>query len=182
MNYGGIILKETIVKIPLLKTHVFANLSTLVLAIGFILLHVLLHDEFEITITLSGFFIFLIGFIVLIILHELFHLIGYRIYGKLNWDEMKWGFNVKMMVAYAHAKKEIPVRAMKKTLLLPFIPTGILPAFIGIIFDLPAVTLLGSILMAGCIGDFMLYYKLKPFSNDAFVKDHPSKPQFTIYH
>lgn len=182
MRCGGIKLKETIVKISMVKMHIVGNLLTIILAFGFILLHALLYEEFEITVTLPGFMYFLIGFIALIFLHEFFHLIGYRIYGKLNWNEMKWGFNWKLMVAYAHAKKEISVSAMKKTLLLPFLPTGVLPVAIGLIFDLPAVTLLGSILIAGCIGDFILYRKLKEFSNDALVKDHPSKPQFTVYH
>ncbi|MEH7221092.1 DUF3267 domain-containing protein, partial [Bacillus toyonensis] len=37
------------------------------------------------------------------------------------------------------------------------------------------------LLTAGCIGDISLYQKVSKFPDDALVKDHPSKPQFTVY-
>jgi hypothetical protein len=175
-------MKETIVKISMLKTQIVGNIFAIIVAAGAILLHVLFHDDFVITVKLSGFILFMISLIGFIILHEFVHLLGYRIFGKVKWHEMKWGFNWKQMAAYAHAKKEISVAAMKKTLLLPFLPTGVLPLLIGLLFNIPAVTLLGSFLVSGCLGDFILYRKLQKFSNESMVKDHPTKPEFTIIH
>jgi hypothetical protein len=53
---------------------------------------------------------------------------------------------------------------------------------IGLFFNIPAVTLLGSFLISGCLGDFILYRKLHKFSNESMVKVHPTKPEFTIIH
>ena len=43
------------------------------------------------------------------------------------------------------------------------------------------VLLLGIFMVAGCLGDYAFYQKLKPFSNKAKVIDHPTKPQCTVY-
>ncbi len=70
---------------------------------------------------------------------------------------------------------------MKKVLMLPFLPTGILPIVIGVAMNMPSISFLGILLTAGCIGDMVLYQKVSRFSDDALVIDHPSKPQFTVY-
>ena len=65
--------------------------------------------------------------------------------------------------------------------MLPFLPTGILPIVIGLATNMPSISFLGILLTAGCMGDIALYQKVSKFPDDAQVKDHPSKPQFTVY-
>ncbi|PDZ60298.1 diaminopimelate epimerase, partial [Bacillus cereus] len=73
------------------------------------------------------------------------------------------------------------VKQMKKVLMLPFLPTGILPIVIGLATNVQSISFLGILLTASCIGDIALYQKVSKFPEDAQVKDHPSKPQFTVY-
>ena len=52
---------------------------------------------------------------------------------------------------------------------------------IGVSYESGATLILGILLTAGCMGDIALYQKVSKFPDDALVKDHPSKPQFTVY-
>src|SRR5699024_9043832 len=44
-----------------------------------------------------------------------------------------------------------------------------------------ALSFLGTVLTAGCVGDLILYQKLRKFPGDTMVLDQPKKPQFTVY-
>ncbi|EEK71038.1 hypothetical protein bcere0007_44740 [Bacillus mycoides] len=173
--------KETTVSVSMVKLNVYSFFIIFALAIGISYLHALFSGEFQIEITLPIMFLLIIGMIILVCIHEAIHLIGFRYIGGVPWSELKWGVNWKLGVAYAHSKKEITVKKMKKVLMLPFLPTGILPIVIGLAMNVQSISFLGILLTAGCIGDIALYQKVSKFPDDALVKDHPSKPQFTVY-
>lgn len=173
--------KEATVAVSMVKLNFYSFFIILALAIGISYLHTLLSGEFQIEITLPIMFLFIIAMIVLICIHEALHLIGFRYIGGVPWSELKWGVNLKLGVAYAHSKKAITVKQMKKVLMLPFVPTGVLPIVIGLAMNVQSLSFLGILLTAGCIGDVALYQKISKFPDDALVIDHPSKPQFTIY-
>ncbi|EJR68565.1 hypothetical protein IIO_00093 [Bacillus cereus VD115] len=173
--------KETTVSVSMVKLNIYSFFIIFALAIGISFLHALFSGGFQVEITLPVMFLLIIGMIVLVCIHEAIHLIGFRYIGGVPWSELKWGVNWKLGVAYAHSKKEITVKQMKKVLMLPFLPTGILPIAIGLVMNVQAISFLGVLLTAGCIGDIALYQKVSKFPDDALVKDHPSKPQFTVY-
>ncbi|MFD6506960.1 MULTISPECIES: DUF3267 domain-containing protein [unclassified Bacillus (in: firmicutes)] len=173
--------KEITVSVSMVKLNIYAFFIIFALAIGISYLHALFSGKFQFEITLPVMFLLIIGMIVLVCIHEAIHLIGFRYIGGVPWSELKWGVNWKLGVAYAHSKKEITVKQMKKVLMLPFLPTGILPIAIGLAMNVQAISFLGVLLTAGCIGDIALYQKVSKFPDDALVKDHPSKPQFTVY-
>ncbi|ENB9404490.1 MULTISPECIES: DUF3267 domain-containing protein [Bacillus cereus group] len=173
--------KETIVTISMVKLNVYAFLIIFVLAFGISFLHAFLSGGVQLEFTLPTTFLFIIAMLVLICIHEAIHLIGFRYIGGVPWSELKWGVNWKLGVAYAHSKQAITVKQMKKVLMLPFLPTGILPIVLGLAMNLEPLSFLGILLTAGCMGDIALYQKVSKFPDDALVKDHPSKPQFTVY-
>lgn len=173
--------KETTVSVSMVKLNVYSLLIIFALAFGISYLHTLISGEFQIEITLPIMFLFIIAMIVLVCIHEAIHLIGFRYIGGVPWSELKWGVNWKLGVAYAHSKRAISVKQMKKVLMLPFLPTGILPIVIGLAMNVQSLSFLGILLTAGCIGDIALYQKVSKFPDDALVVDHPSKPQFTVY-
>ncbi|MBE7125425.1 DUF3267 domain-containing protein [Bacillus sp. SIMBA_074] len=173
--------KETTVSVSMVKLNFYSFFIIFALAIGISYLHTILSGGFQIEITLPIMFLFIIAMLVLVCIHEALHLIGFRYIGGVPWSELKWGVNWKLGVAYAHSKKEITVKQMKKVLMLPFLPTGILPIVLGLAMNLEPLSFLGILLTAGCIGDIALYQKVSKFPDDALVIDHPSKPQFTVY-
>ncbi|KMP98389.1 DUF3267 domain-containing protein [Bacillus cereus] len=173
--------KETTVAVSMVKLNVYAFLIIFVLAFGISFLHALLSGGVQVEITLPTVFLFISAMIVLVCIHEAIHLIGFRYIGGVPWSELKWGVNWKLGVAYAHSKQAVTVNQMKKVLMLPLLPTGILPIVLGIAMNLEPLSFLGILLTAGSIGDIALYQKVSKFPDDAQVIDHPSKPQFTVY-
>ncbi|MEF7556356.1 DUF3267 domain-containing protein [Bacillus thuringiensis] len=172
---------ETTVTISMVKLNIYAFLIIFALAIGISFLHAFLSGGVQFEVTLLTMFLFIIAMLVIVCIHEAIHLIGFRYIGGVPWSELKWGVNWKLGVAYAHSKQAITVKQMKKVLMLPFLPTGILPIVVGIATNMPSISFLGILLTAGCMGDIALYQKVSKFPDDALVQDHPSKPQFTVY-
>ncbi|RKQ34728.1 metalloprotease family protein [Oceanobacillus halophilus] len=173
--------KETVVAISMKKMNIYLFILTIFMFFAVHIVHVLLYGEVKMTVTLSGMLLFLLAMLIIICLHEAIHLVGFHYIGGVPWKEMAWGVNLKLGVAYAHSKQTVTVKQMKKVLLLPLLPTGILPLLVGIGIDFPALSILGVILTIGCFGDLILYKKLLPFSDHALVIDHPTKPQFKVY-
>ncbi|EJQ99880.1 DUF3267 domain-containing protein [Bacillus cereus] len=173
--------KETTVAVSMVKLNFYAFLIIFVLAFGISFLHALLSGGVQVEITLPTVLLFIIAMLVLVCIHEAIHLIGFRYIGGVPWSELKWGVNWKLGAAYAHSKQVITVKQMKTVLMLPFLPIGILPIVLGLAMNLQTLSFLGILLTAGCIGDIALYKKVSNFPDDALVKDHPSKPQFTVY-
>ncbi|KAA0956273.1 DUF3267 domain-containing protein [Planococcus sp. ANT_H30] len=136
-----------------------------------------LSFRFSLTAILS----FLLGYVVLIVVHELFHLIGFVLFGKVPISSLNYGVNLKLGIAYATTTKPVQNHAMKKALLLPFWTTAFLPTMIGFLFDSQVLVLLGAMLTAGAFGDFIMYRELRKEKSAAWVVDDPSLPRLHIY-
>lgn len=156
-------------------------LATALLSILLFLLNAFLHNDFNIDLSFTNLIIFMVGYILLIILHELSHLIGFVLFGKVPWSSLKYGVNLKLGIAYATTNKLLRNKAMKRVLLLPFWTTGVLPTVIGLWMNHSLLVLLGAFLIAGAIGDFAMYKELRKVSNTAFIKDDPELPKLYVY-
>lgn len=122
-----------------------------------------------------------IGYILLIILHEFFHLLGFRVFAQVPWKRMKVGVNLKLGIAYATTDKFMSNGAIRKALLLPFWMTGILPALIGLYFGNGVILILAAFLIGGAAGDFAMYKELKKLPDDWLIKDDPELPRLYVY-
>lgn len=125
--------------------------------------------------------IFSAGYILLIILHEFFHLLGFRVFSKVPWRKMKVGLDLKQGIAYATTPELMTNKAIRKSLLLPFWLTGALPAIVGLYLDSTLLIGLAALLIGGAAGDFSMYRQLKSFPNDWLIKDHPNKPKLFLF-
>lgn len=141
--------------------------------------HITFHKTIKELLFNSLLFIFL--YILLIIFHECCHLLGFVIFGKAPVSSLKYGLNLKLGVAYATTSEKLSNKAMKKALLLPFWLTGVIPTIIGFIVNRKLLILLGAWLIAGAIGDFIMYAKLRKYPKAYLVKDDPNFPKLYIY-
>ncbi|WOV87553.1 DUF3267 domain-containing protein [Sporosarcina oncorhynchi] len=142
---------------------------------------VLIKGEFSFTFTLWTFLSFIIGYVFLIVLHELFHLLGFRIFGKVPWKSMIVGVNLKMGIAYATTNKLMTNKAIRKALLLPFWTTGVVPAVLGLVLENGVLIGLAAFLIGGAAGDFAMYKELRRLPDDWVVKDDPELPRLYVY-
>ena len=131
--------------------------------------------------SLTGISLFLIGYVVLIVLHEIFHLIGFVLLGKVPVSSLNYGLNLKLGLAYATTSKPVQNHAMRKVLLLPFWTTAAFPTLIGFWLDSQVLVLLGAMLTAGAFGDFIMYKELRKEKNAAWIIDDPSLPRLHVY-
>lgn len=136
---------------------------------------------FEFHISFWTFLFFFIGYIMLIILHEFFHLLGFRIFAHVPWKSMKVGVDLKQGIAYATTDQLMENKPLRKALLLPFWMTGVVPAVIGLVIENGLLLTLASFLIGGASGDFMMYKELKKLPDNILIKDDPQEPKLYIY-
>ncbi|PIC74619.1 hypothetical protein CSV69_13645 [Sporosarcina sp. P26b] len=173
--------QPVIVELDLQKIAKQSLWLTLLPLIGLVLIRSLLQGEVSLTFSVWYVVYALIGYILLIIIHEFFHLLGFRIFCNVPWKNMAYGVNLKMGVAYATADQLMDNKGIRKALLLPFWMTGVLPAVLALYFNDGVLLLLGAMLIGGAAGDFAMYKELKKFPDDALVKDDPELPKLYVY-
>lgn len=125
--------------------------------------------------------LFVLLYIALIILHEACHLFGFWVFGGVPWKSMRYGIDAKLGVAYATTSLPLRNWAMKKALLLPFWLTGVVPVIIGFSLNSLIILVAGAFLIAGAIGDFIMYKELRKFPNDVLIQDDPAAPKLYVY-
>lgn len=159
------------------KSLYITGISLLILLI----IHFLLVGGLYFTFTFSTILFLILGYIVLIVLHEFFHLLGFRLFAKVPWKRMKVGVDLKLGIAYATTDKLMTNKAIRKALLLPFWVTGIVPAIIALYIESGILIILSALLIGGAAGDFAMYKELKKLPNDWLIKDDPELPKLHVY-
>lgn len=173
--------QPVIVELDLQKIAKQSLWLTFLPLIGLVIIRSLLQGGLSLTFSVWYVVYALVGYILLIIIHEFFHLLGFRIFCNVPWKNMAYGVNLKMGVAYATADQLMDNKGIRKALLLPFWMTGVLPAVLALYFNDGVLLLLGAMLIGGAAGDFAMYKELKKFPDDALVKDDPELPKLYVY-
>lgn len=144
-------------------------------------IHFFLVGGIYFTFSFTAILLLIAGYILLVILHEFFHLFGFRVFANVPWKRMKVGVNLKFGIAYATTDKLMTNKAIRKALLLPFWATGIVPAVIGLYIDSSVLIILAALLIGGAAGDFAMYKALKKHPDDWLIKDDPELPRLYVY-
>ncbi|GEN84534.1 diaminopimelate epimerase [Sporosarcina luteola] len=172
---------DKIIEIDLPKVAKGGLWLTFLSLIGLIILKVLIEGEFTYSITIWSVLFFVGGYVLLIVLHELFHLLGFRVFGKVPWRSMIVGMNLKLGIAYATTDVPMTNKAIRKALLLPFWTTGVVPAIIGLAIGNGIWLTLAAFLIGGAAGDFAMYKELRKLPDEWLVKDDPELPKLYLY-
>lgn len=151
------------------------------LLVAFAALYHFFNEPLAFGFSLIGISLFFTGYLLLIVLHELFHLIGFVIFGKVPIFSLNYGVNLKLGIAYATTNKPVQNPAMRKALLLPFWTTAFIPTVLGFWVDSQVLVFLGAMLTAGAFGDFVMYKELRKEKNAAWILDDPSLPRLHVY-
>ncbi|OAH53230.1 MULTISPECIES: DUF3267 domain-containing protein [Bacillaceae] len=163
------------------KIHIQALIITVASIVLGAVLMAFFHIKSGFEISFWNFFLLAILYTALIILHEVFHLIGFMIWGKCKRSDLVYGINRELGIAYAGTKKVIVNKAMKKALLLPFWMTGMLPFVIGIWLNNSVLMIVAAFLIGGAAGDFSMYNQLRKIKKDAFILDDVNEPKLYVY-
>lgn len=113
-------------------------------------------------------------YVVGIVAHEATHGVGYRAFGGLRPDQVKFGFMWKALMPYAHAKAPMTASAYRKAVLAPGVVTGLLPLVAGLATGFAPLTLAGAGLLGAAAGDWAVVYAIRDVPRARLVRDHPT--------
>ncbi len=113
-------------------------------------------------------------FMVLVLLHEAFHAIGWKYAGGLKWSKFKFGFSWKGLAPYCHATAPMNIQGYRFGAALPGIVTGVVPLIIGTLIGDAMLTFASAIMISAAVGDIYVLWTLRAMPNHAQVIDHPS--------
>jgi hypothetical protein len=124
---------------------------------------------------------FYLGYLVGIIIHEALHAFGFIIFGRVKWTEIKFGFIWKHITPYAHCKVPIKVKSYRIALLLSVVLTGIIPLILALAIGNGLLVSISVFLIAGGIGDWIVFRKINTFPRNTLLVDHPDAIGCFIY-
>ncbi len=113
-------------------------------------------------------------------MHEYIHAWVCFMGPDINKSDIVVGFHAKYMAPYFHCKVPITVKRYRRALMMPTIILGILPAVAGFIYGSALLALIGTWMIVGGVGDFLIVLKLRPYDSETLVLDHPTQIGFQV--
>lgn len=160
------------------KANLVGSLFGLIPAIILIVGHLLYNGEFTLTFNPNDWFSIILLIIIVIggvLVHELLHVIGWMLAGRVSLSAMKLGFDRKTLSPYAHICQALPINAYRFGTILPAIVLGLLPGLIGIVNNLPPYTIFGAFFTLAAGGDMLILWLLRRDPARALVIDHSDR-------
>jgi hypothetical protein len=166
------------------KFLIYMNLSAwLVIIIGVIINFVIFRSgSFELS--FKSFVIlvlYLIGFIVFAVIHELLHGGAFMLFGKVQKKDIAFGVVLKSGVAYCISKIPVTVKASRLSLMMPIYVICIPLYVIAIIINNFGLGLYTIILFSGSVGDIYYMWKLRKTDKNLYMFENmPNKSGYEI--
>lgn len=107
--------------------------------------------------------------------HELLHGLTWMKKAGLNWEDITYGFKLRMLTPYAHCKKPIAASAYRWGILIPGFVLGVLPFLISLVFGNAWVFVFGFMFTLAAGGDFLMFWIIRSIPKEYLVEDHPQK-------
>lgn len=116
--------------------------------------------------------VLLVALLAGIVLHELLHGVGYVWFGRGRWKDLKFGFKLKHLAAYASTSSPLTASAYRGAVVLPGLVVGVLPLLAAIALGSGWLLLFGYLLTVGAAGDLTILWKIRNVDGSAKVIDH----------
>lgn len=162
-----------------------ANLITFFISIPFffasVFLFKLIHKEYDLPSFLfedKGMLYLIMGFVVLIIVHELLHGLTWSIFTPNGIKDIAFGFVWKYLTPYASCRVPLYKSQYLLGVLMPFFVLGLIPTVVGFAMGNFFVFLVGIIFILAAGGDIIMTYLILSYKKSKqylFVYDHPTK-------
>ncbi|MFW5973501.1 MAG: metalloprotease family protein [Bacteroidota bacterium] len=120
-------------------------------------------------------FVFIVVYLLSVVVHELLHVVGMLMFGRVPLSSISFGHRLSEGVVYVHSNEAMTARAYRGVLLLPGVITGVLPAVWGIAVGSGWITFYGWVMMASAVGDLAVYRLMSDLPSSTRVQDHPKE-------
>ena len=140
------------------------------------------RGSFEISVSsLIVFAIYIVGYFLFIIVHELLHGVSFRIFGKVSKEDIVFGVILKSGLAYCVSKIPVTVYASRLSLMMPVyvicLPLYILSIILGDVW----MGIYAILLFSGSVGDIYYLWKLRKKDKDYYMYETmPTKSRYEI--
>lgn len=166
------------------KFLIYMNLSAwLVIIIG-LLVNLIIFRSGSFELTFMSFVIlgiYLIGFIVFAVIHELLHGGAFMLFGRVSKKDIAFGVVLKSGVAYCISKIPVSVKASRLSLMMPIYVICIPLYVIAIILNNFGLGLYTIILFSGSVGDIYYMWKLRKTDKNLYMFENmPNKSGYEI--
>lgn len=123
--------------------------------------------------TLSGLFLFIATMFVGIVVHELIHGFTAVWYGRVRWQDIKFGVIWKAMTPYCHSTVPMTTQKYRVVVVMPLIV--LIPYVMALVTGNGRLLAFGAFFTLAAIGDLMILWMVRNLRPDGLVQDHPSK-------
>lgn len=154
------------------KFMVWLNISALVLIFVGIGIHLAIFSSASFKISTSSLFvltIYIAGFFLFVVVHELLHGIAFRFFGKISKEDIVFGVKLKSGVAYCVSKIPVSVYASRLSLMMPVyvicLPLYVLSFILGDVW----LGMYAILLFSGSVGDIYYMWKLRKEDKDYYM-------------
>lgn len=112
---------------------------------------------------------------MLIVIHELIHIVVFLLEPDCKLSDVKVGFNKKYLLPYVHCSAALKVYTYRSSTSAPANFLGFIPTFSGYLTGNPIFFLIGVIMLASSMGDLMVLWKIRKLKRNQLVRDHPTR-------
>jgi hypothetical protein len=111
--------------------------------------------------------------------HEVLHAFAWLWFGKVPKESIKFG--VKALTPYTHCVAPMPAGAYRVGALMPGFILGIIPYFVGLVFESGWFATSGLFYIFAAGGDLLILWILRGVDARRMVEDHPSRVGCYVY-
>jgi hypothetical protein len=119
----------------------------------------------------------LLGFVVIfvasVILHEGLHALGWLVFGRVPWSEIRFG--IKTATPYAHTSAPMQVGAYRLSAALPGLVLGFMPGVVSLFTGNGLLMGYGALMFSSAAGDALILWLIRDLQAGQLVQDHPTE-------
>lgn len=125
----------------------------------------------EIVLAIKNIYLELIVMLLIFVIHEILHGIGFRLFGHAKGKNIVYGAKLESGIFYCACKEEISKAGIIGSLLIPIIFLTILPFIIGFTYSNNILILIGIINLLGATFDILATIDIIRLPRDVRYKD-----------
>lgn len=110
-----------------------------------------------------------------VLIHELLHAVGFRVFGRAPRAAVRIGFQRRTLTPFASCSAPVTASAYRAAGLLPAVVLGGLPLLAAWVSGSGELLLLGWLMLALAGGDLAAVWAMRSVPRSALVYDHPSR-------
>jgi hypothetical protein len=115
-----------------------------------------------------------VALLVLLVVHELLHALAWMVAGGFRWRQITFGFDRASFSPYTHIATPMTARAYRIGAMTPGLLTGALPTLAAWVLGSGALSVIGTFMSVGAVGDLIVLWVIRRVPGDTLVLDHPT--------